>query len=241
MRTAERTRTGSSLQVLRRRGRRRREVDRGPRRSGPRCGTAGRPRIRPRPSPRPRRPSSSSEADPSGMPSSTAASASRRAVHLGLGLRDYLGEIRRLLGLFGDGLIGVGRPGGDRRLHGGELRVVDPALLDPGLLATQIAEVVELGSAHCASGDDLELGDRGRMDGERPLDADAEGDLANRECLADAAPLTPDHDALEHLDAFSVTLHHADVHLDGVARPEIGHVGTQEGLLDEGGLVHGNG
>jgi len=124
--------------------------------------------------------------------------------------------------------------------HGGELCVVDPALLDAGLLASQVAQVVQLGPSNGAPADHFELGDRGRVHREGALHADPERDLADRERLADAATLTADHDALEHLDAFAVPFHDPHVHLDGVARTEFRHVGSQEGLLDEGGLVHGN-
>ena len=79
------------------------------------------------------------------------------------------------------------------------------------------------------------------MHRERALDADPEGDLADREGLAEAAVLATDHDALEHLHALAVPLHDPHVHLDGVTGPEIGDVRAQERLLDQIGLVHGSG
>ena len=142
--------------------------------------------------------------------------------------------------------IGLPRPRtlrglGGRGLHRRELRVVDPALLDPRLLPAEVAQVVELRAADPAPLNELELGDRRRVQRERPLHADAEGDLPNGEGLADAAAGTRDHDALEHLDALTVPLDHADVHLDGVTGAEIREVRAQERLLDQIGLVHGNG
>ena len=116
-----------------------------------------------------------------------------------------------------------------RLLHRRELRVVDPALLDAGLLPTQLAEVVELGPADLSSRDHLEPGDRGRVHREGPLHADAERDLADGERLAQAAVLTADHHALEHLNPLATPLHHPHVHLDGVAWAEVRDVRAQIG------------
>ena len=126
-------------------------------------------------------------------------------------------------------------------LHRGELRVVDPTLLDPGLLPAQVAQVVELRAADPAALDELELRDRRRVQRERALHADPERDLADREGLAHAAAGAPDDDALEDLDALAVPLDHADVHLHGVTGAERGEIRAQERLLDQIGRVHGNG
>ena len=127
------------------------------------------------------------------------------------------------------------------RLQRGELRVVQPALLDPRLLPAQLTEVVELGATDLAAAHDLELGDRRRVHRERPLDADAERDLADRERLAQAPVLAADHHALEHLNPLATPLHHPDVHLHGVAWAELRDIRAQVGLLDEIGLVHDSG
>ena len=66
------------------------------------------------------------------------------------------------------------------------------------------------------------------MHGKGSLDADAEGDLADREGLAEAPALAPDHNALEDLHPFAVALHDAHVHLDGVTGSERRDVATQE-------------
>ena len=96
---------------------------------------------------------------------------------------------RRLVVLVG--VLGLGLLRGQRRrLHRGELRVVEPALLDPRLLPAQLAEVVELRAADPAAADDLELRDGRRVHRERPLHADAERDLADGERLAQAAVLS---------------------------------------------------
>src|SRR5436853_1034035 len=129
----------------------------------------------------------------------------------------------------------LGRVGDRSRRGGRELA----ALFDARAAAASFTEVIELRATHPALGVDLELSDGGRVDRERPLHADAEGDLADRERLLEAAALTPDHDALEDLDALAVPLHDADVHLHGVARPEIRQVVTEVGTVDEVGLVHG--
>src|ERR671920_2106804 len=62
---------------------------------------------------------------------------------------------------------------------------------------------------------------------EGALDADAEADLADGEGLADAPTLAADDHTLEDLDAGAVALDHADVHLDGVTRAELGDVVAQ--------------
>ena len=64
------------------------------------------------------------------------------------------------------------------------------ALGDAGALADAAAQVVELGPAHVAAGDDLEPLDLRRVQRERPLDADAERLLADGEGLARAAALS---------------------------------------------------
>src|SRR5690554_6359712 len=56
-------------------------------------------------------------------------------------------------------------------------------LLDLRLLAAQLAQVVQLRATHVTARHDLDLVDRGRVDREGPLDADLEGDLADREGL----------------------------------------------------------
>ena len=81
--------------------------------------------------------------------------------------------------------------------------VLDPPapLGDPGALADPAAQVVELGPADVAAGDDLEPLDLRRVDREGPLDADPERLLADREGLAGAGAAAGDHDALEDLGA----------------------------------------
>src|SRR5207244_1606792 len=116
-----------------------------------------------------------------------------------------------------------------------------PALLDPRLLASQIAQVVELGAANRAARGHLELRDRRRMNGEGPLHADPERDLADREGFAKSSALAPDHDTLEHLHALAGSLDDTNVNLDGVTGAELRHIRTKERLLDEVGLIHGSG
>src|ERR1019366_5323021 len=113
-----------------------------------------------------------------------------------------------------------------------------PLLFDLGGLPHATAQVVELGSTHVTAGHDLDLGQDGRMHGERPLDADTEAELAHGEGLPGAGSLAPDDGALEHLGALAVALDHADVHLQGVTRPEIGDVVSQILAIDDVGGIH---
>src|SRR5207247_1261814 len=86
-----------------------------------------------------------------------------------------------------------------------------PQLPDAGLLPSQLAQVVQLRPANAALGHDLDLGDRRRMQGEGPLDADPEGDLAHGERLAKSAAMTSDHDPLEDLDLLTPAFRHTYV------------------------------
>src|SRR5690349_10247921 len=52
---------------------------------------------------------------------------------------------------------------------------------DAGGFAAQSTEIVQLGAADLAAGDDLDLLQAGRVQREGALDADAVGDLADRE------------------------------------------------------------
>ena len=147
------------------------------------CAVGGRPRSRSclrapqRPSAAPTlplasassaRPSSASAAASSRLAGASAASASSTVDALGV---DRL----RLLG----------------RGRGRDQLLVDPPapLGDPGRLADPAAQVVELGPAHVAARGDLEFLDLRRVQRERPLDADAEGLLADGEGLARAGAL----------------------------------------------------
>ena len=116
-----------------------------------------------------------------------------------------------------------------------------PALADPGALPAALPQVVELGPAHAAPGEDLDLGDGRRVQREGALDADAEGDLADREGLAQPAALAPDDDALEHLDALAARLGHPHVHAHVSPGAEVRQVVAQARLLDQIGLFMDNG
>jgi Domain of unknown function (DUF4153) len=145
-----------------------------------------------------------------------------------------------LVGLFHQrGALGFLDRGALSLLRGGKLGFINPSLLDPRLLPAEVAQVIQLGATDTASLDDLQLRDRRRVEREGSFDPDPEGDLADRERLADAAARAPDDDALEDLHALAVALHDADMHLDGVAGAEIREIGAQERLLDHVGTVHG--
>src|SRR6476661_299225 len=110
--------------------------------------------------------------------------------------------------------------------------------LDLGLLATQLAQVVQLRAADVTAGDDVDVVDVGRVHREGPLDADAVALLADGEGLADATTLAAQHDALEDLDALLGTLDDLDVDIDGVAGAEGRDVVAQRRLVDEVQRVH---
>jgi hypothetical protein len=111
------------------------------------------------------------------------------------------------------------------------LRTRVAALADAGGLADAIAQVVELGAPDVAAGGDLDALDLRRVHGERPLDADAEGLLADGEGLAHPLALTLDDHALEDLRAATLTLDDLEVDADPVARTEGRHA-AQLGALE---------
>src|SRR5690606_12731846 len=105
-------------------------------------------------------------------------------------------------------------------------------------LPDAVAQVVQLRPAHLAPADPLDLGDRGGVQREGALDAHAVADLADLEGLADARAGAADHHALEDLDALLLALDHPHVDLDGVPGAEVGDVGAEVRLIDQGGGVH---
>ena len=70
------------------------------------------------------------------------------------------------------------------------------------------------------------------MERERPLDADAEGLLADGERLAHARALALDHDPLEDLEAAPLALDHLEMDAHGVARLELRDTVAQLGALE---------
>src|SRR5215468_5247227 len=119
---------------------------------------------------------------------------------------------------------------GSRRSAGAGL----PALLDPGCLAAQVPQVVQLGPADTAAGDRLDLVDRGAVHRERALDAHAVTHLAHGERLPQTTALAPDHDTLEHLDPGAVAFLDPDVHLEGVTGAEVRDIVPDLSLLNLG-------
>ena len=127
-----------------------------------------------------------------------------------------LGRLDDLRLGFADGdALGVDRLG---VLGGHDHLLLDaPAPLgNAGALAHLVAQVVELRPPDVAAGGHLELLDLGRVQRERPLDADAEGLLAHCEGLARAAALALDHDPLEDLGAAAGPLDDLEVHAHAV-------------------------
>src|SRR5438552_16122089 len=112
-------------------------------------------------------------------------------------------------------------------------------LLDLGRLTHPAPQVVELGPAHVAPGHHVDLADDGAVHGEGSLDADAEAHLAHGEGLPRPGSLPAHDDALEHLDALPVPLHHPDVDPERVAGTEVRNTLPQRAGVDDIGRVHG--
>src|SRR6185369_10426171 len=94
-------------------------------------------------------------------------------------------------------------------------------------LADAIAQEVQLRSPDLAVPDDLDLLDPRAVDLERPLDADAARDPADRDRAGDPAAAQAHHDAFEDLDPLAVALDDLGGDLDRVAGGELGKVGAQ--------------
>ena len=156
-----------------------------------------------------------------------------------------IGLLQRLRvdGLAGDLIVlrRSGRSGGVVQQTGLDdlLRAHVAALADAGALADPAAQVVELRAAHVTAGGDLDALDLRRVHGERPLHADAEGLLADREGLAHPLALALDDDALEDLRAATRALDDLEVDLDAVAGLEPGDAAQLRALeaVDDG--AHG--
>lgn len=95
----------------------------------------------------------------------------------------------------------------------------------PSRFAFSIAQVIEPRATRMRPSQHLYPVDTGRMKQERSLDADTVGgDAPNRERGARSTPADAENGALEGLHAFAFTFDDADVHLDGVARLQLGDV-----------------
>ena len=73
-------------------------------------------------------------------------------------------------------------------------------LLDLCGLTVALTQVVELCAAHVALGHDLDLVDRGCVQGEGTLNTDTEGNLADGESFVNTVATACDNNALENLD-----------------------------------------
>jgi hypothetical protein len=103
--------------------------------------------------------------------------------------------------------------------------------------ALEVAQVVELGAAHIALLQDFDGADRGRIDRENALDADAEAHPADRKRRAVLLAALANHNALERLDAFLFLFAFGrflqpDVDTDGVTGTKRGDILTSLALVD---------
>src|SRR5271170_41029 len=96
-------------------------------------------------------------------------------------------------------------------------RAVMPApvlelLLDPGRLAGQVTQVVELRAPHVAAALHGDLADRRAVGLEHPLDALAVGDLAHCERGVQSAVAAGNDDTLVRLHALAIAFHYLHLH-----------------------------
>ena len=118
------------------------------------------------------------------------------------------------------------------------LLLVARGFLDLRSLADLVAEVVQLGTTDLTAAGNLDMVNLRGMYREGALNANVEADLADREGLARGSALTANHDALEHLDALTVTFGDAVVHAHGVADVEIGDIVLNLLLFNRADVIH---
>src|SRR6266851_3721455 len=103
--------------------------------------------------------------------------------------------------------------------------------LDAGGFALQIAQVIQPCTANFTLADDFNRADRGRVQRENALDADAKTDPAHGKGGAGGPALLGDHHTLERLEALlhllAFAFLQADVDTHGVAWAELGEVFAQ--------------
>src|SRR5918997_4673359 len=139
---------------------------------------------------------------------------------VGLGERLLVDGLVRHLGVLGR--CGLGGGIVEQAALDDLLRTRVAALADAGALADAATEVVELRAPDVAAGSHLDALDLRRVHGERALDADAEGLLADGEGLANPLALALDDDALEDLGTTAGALDDLEVDADAVAGLEGG-------------------
>src|SRR5215207_9784468 len=109
----------------------------------------------------------------------------------------------------------------------GAIRSALALLPDSGGLAAQRAEVVQLRAAHPSPANQVDRCDGRTVNREEALDSHTRRDLPDRKGLADPATPLRDHQPLEGLKAFLVSLPDANHDPDGVSRIECRNVRAQ--------------
>ena len=94
-------------------------------------------------------------------------------------------------------------------------------LLDAGLLACELAQVVKLCTAHLTTLVDLDAVDVGRLDGEDTLDTHGARHLADGDALLISMTRDADNHTTVELDTLLVTLDDLVGYSDGVTRMEL--------------------
>jgi hypothetical protein len=99
--------------------------------------------------------------------------------------------------------------------------------LDFCLLAAKITQEVELGATNVATGNNLDVVDNRRVNGELSLHTHLKADLTHGKRLADTLAGAADNDALKNLNTRARALDDVDVDFDSVTGAEVGNVVTQ--------------
>ena len=108
-------------------------------------------------------------------------------------------------------------------------------------LALTLAQVVKASAANAPMAQNLDLLQTLRMYWENSLDSHAIGNLAHRKRGAVAAPVDPDDNAFERLNALLFAFTNLNLEAHGIANAKCGEIGTHAAvfeLLDD--TIHGN-
>src|SRR5689334_6634372 len=113
-----------------------------------------------------------------------------------------------------------------RRAHSGcwaslnQMTQLNPLVETRGL-ASEPTQIIKLRAAHLSCAHHVNVVDHRSLHREDALDTVAEADLADRDGLAHPGVVAGDDGALEYLEALFIAFLDLDVHLDGVAGPEL--------------------
>ena len=102
--------------------------------------------------------------------------------------------------------------------------------LEASGFTTQVAQVVQFGTAHTAPLEDGQFGDGGGIVGKNPLHTFVKADFTHGKTLTNARIVDGNNHTFKGLNTGTGTLGYFYIHPNGVARLKVGDVGAEMGL-----------